>query len=1001
VSRLRIGAWFSAGPALLAVTLPAHAQHAGPAHAGIELSDVVVTGTRILHAGGQSATLSVIPVAPEELNDRGVVNLGDALNDLPALRATWSQANSSRFIGTAGMNWLDLRGLGPERTLVLVNNRRHVTSSPGDNYVDVNSIPSGLLERVDLVTGGNSAVYGSEAVAGVVNFITRRDFDGLNVNAQAGTSSRDDRASNLVALVAGRNFAEDRGNVALAIEWQASDALDFHQRESLTGSRGGRRSFNLSEDPSDDPGGSDGIIDNPYYDGGLFDGTNSAGGLVDGDGRIFTFDAEGNLVETVPDLDLRPYGTPVVRNTSNAGGLVTYTETGQLAPGLERYSVNLLVHLDVSEAFRPFLEAKFAHIDVVQTIGPSSWRGSITGYFYGPDYDGEGPELRCSNPFLSAQALGVLQSLGRCTAPDATFEMSRRNLDFGPRGELHDRDTYRVVAGFDGVFQNGWHYEVAANYGRLDTRMRSLNNLVLFDLGGNADGFLLAIDAVRDASGEIVCGVNADANPSNDRPDCVPINVFGPGAPSQEAIHFVNMTGLRDERAEQFVISAFVSGELPAGGLPAGAPAFALGAEYRSERAWSVYDELSAAGATFQNAIPPFHPPDLSVAEAYAELRVPLLSDRHLVRELTAEAAARMSNYNNSMDRVAAWNFGVIYSPASELGLHANFSTSVRAPTQADLFRPLTQDFAPINDPCDVLYVGNNPNRAVNCAAHGLPPDFENVIARSQAISFLQGGNPALVEEEGDSYTIGARYTPAFLPGLSLSVDYYDIEVTNLISPASAQGVLNACYDSPSGVDNAFCEVINRVPESGLFASVALVTSGFNYARQETEGLDLDVSFETQLGNSRRLSARLLATRVFELNNFLDLQDPDVPNRALGEIGDPELALNFDLGYAIADFSLRYALRYVNGQTIGFYEEQHAFNGNPPTDADIYPRKRYPSAAIHAIRGEYAFSDALRVFGGVDNLTDSLAPLGLLGNLPGEPYDTVGRYFYFGLTYDL
>ena len=993
--RLQISAWIAAGPALLVAALPAPAQDAGPDEQHVDLSEVVITGTRIRRIEGQAGTLSTIPVPPEQLNNRGIVSLGDALNDLPALRATWSQANSSQFIGTAGMNWLDLHGLGPERTLVLVNNRRHVTSSPGDNYVDVNSIPSGLLERVDLVTGGNSAVYGSEAVAGVVNFITRRDFAGLSLQAQSGTSSRNDRASDFVSIVAGRNFAEDRGNVALALEWNSSEALYYRQREALTGARGGRRLFNLSEDPSDDPGGSDGIVDNPFYNGGLYDGTISAGGLIDGDGRIFTFDANGNLVETVPDLDLRAYGTPVVRATSNAGGLVTYTETGQLAPGLERSSVNLLTHFDLSGSFRPFLEAKFVHIDVVQTIGPSSWRGSIPGFF------GAGPELGCSNPFLSAQALGVLQSLGRCNSPDETFEMSRRNFDFGPRGELHDRDTYRVVAGFDGDFSNGWRYEVAANYGRLDTRMRLLNNLVLFDVEGELDGFLLAIDAVRDAAGEIVCGVNADADSTNDRPDCVPINVFGDGAPSQEAIDFVNTTGLRDEEAEQFVVSAFVSGDLEAVGLPAGPPSFALGAEYRSEKAWSVYDELSAAGGTFFNAVQPFRPPDLSIKEAYAELRVPLLRDRKFARELSVEAAGRISDYNNSTDSVAAWNLGIVYSPARELGVHANFSTSVRAPTQADLFRPLSQDFAGINDPCDTLFIGNNPNRAANCAAHGVPPGFVNTIARTQAISFQQGGNPELVEEEGESFTLGARYAPAYIPGLSLAVDYYDIEVTDLISPASAQVVLNACYDSPSGIDNAFCEVINRIPETGLFAPVALVTSGFNYARQETRGLDLDLSYERQLENSHRLSARLLATRVLELNNFMDLQNPGVPNRALGELGNPELALKLDLAYELGGLSLGYGLRYVNGQTIGFYEEQHAFNGNPPTDADIYPRKRYPSAAIHAIRGEYAFGDTVSVFGGVDNLTDSLAPLGLLGNLSGEPYDTVGRYFYLGLNLDL
>ena len=233
--RLRFGAWLTTGPTLLALALSARAQNSALTEAQVDLAEVIVTGTRIRRVEGQAATLSITTIAPEELLDQGDISLGDALNDLPALRATWGQANSSRFIGTAGVNWLDLRGLGPERTLVLVNNRRHVTSSPGDNFVDVNTIPSDLIERVDLVTGGNSAVYGSEAVAGVVNFITRRDFEGLSLRAQSGQSSEGDRESQFVSLTAGQNFAEGKGNVALALEWSSSDALYYRQREAADG----------------------------------------------------------------------------------------------------------------------------------------------------------------------------------------------------------------------------------------------------------------------------------------------------------------------------------------------------------------------------------------------------------------------------------------------------------------------------------------------------------------------------------------------------------------------------------------------------------------------------------------------------------------------------------------------------------------------------------------------------------------------------------------------
>ena len=317
------------------------------------------------------------------------------------------------------------------------------------------------------------------------------------------------------------------------------------------------------------------------------------------------------------------------------------------------------------------------------------------------------------------------------------------------------------------------------------------------------------------------------------------------------------------------------------------------------------------------------------------------------------------------------------------------------------MYRPLSQDFANVNDPCDVLFIDNNPNRAANCEAAGVPIGFVNTPARIGSIGFVQGGNPLLVEEDGESITIGAAFTPRRLPGFALSVDYFDIEVTSLIAPASAQGILNACYDSPSGIDNAFCATVNRDADTYFFAPVALVASGYNYARQDVEGIDVDATYGTVFGNGHRLNARLMASRVLELNNFIDPENPALPDRQLGELGDPELAFNFSLGYGIGDLDLSYDLRHVGKQTIGYYEEQHSFNGSPPTDADRYPQKYYPAAYWHSIRGEYAIGKSLRVYAGVDNLTDELPPLGLLGIYAGEPYDNVGRYFYLGMTFDL
>jgi len=994
-----------------------------------ELEEIVVTGSRIMRASALEGTIPVTSVAATELIQQGDINIGDALNDLPSLRSTYSQGNSTRFIGTAGLNFLDLRGLGISRTLVLVNGRRHVTASPGDYLVDTNTIPSELIERVDVVTGGNSSIYGSDAVAGVVNFITKRDFEGLKIRGQMGTSDRGDRDSEFASVTWGTNFGDNRGNVAVALEYGNSDALYFNERDSLTGAYSGRRQFNLSEVTSGEPGGSDGITDNLFYNGGIFNANIADGGLVSvlassnpassvycgnlpepirsqrclpsNQPRVFSFDRSGNIVETVPDLDFRPFGSGNIRRLQgngplNPGDLSSLRNTGMLAAGLERYSVNLLSRYDVVDAFRPFIEAKFVHIEASQEGQPSFWQGSIPGFF------GAGSDLRCDNPYLSAQALATLKTLGRCATSASTFTISRFNVDFGGRGESHERDTTRIVLGFDGTFNDDWRYEVAFNYGQLKTSQDSLNNLVSYDIDGNPDGFSLAIDARRNAAGQIVCGVNADADPTNDRPDCVPINVFGVGAPSKAALDFVNTTSHREEEAKEYVATAYFSGDSSQlFELPAGPMAFALGAEYRKEEAWSKWDPLTASGATFLNAIAPFTPPDLEVTEFFGELRLPILADLPFVHELTAEGAYRYSDYNTETGTVDAYNVGLIYAPIADIRLRGNFSTSVRAPTQSDLYSTLSQNFAFIQDPCDILYINNNPNRAANCAAAGLPADFINQPARDRSTGFLSGGNPTLVEEEGESYTIGAVFQPRFLPGFALAIDYWDITVDSLIATLSAQTIINECYNSSGGINNQFCATVNRNPDGTFVTNEAVISGGVNFARQETSGWDLDVSYQYTFANGHNLAARGIATYLLELNNYTNPAIPNEPNRQKSELGDPELGFNISVNYDTGPVDLGYQYRYIGKQTIGTYEAQHSFDGKPPTNADQYPRKYYPSVGYHSIRAEWQLNDMIAIFGGVDNFTDEMPPLGLLGTAAGDPFDSIGRYYYGGVKIEL
>ncbi len=999
---------------------------------------IVVTGTRISRPT-LSSPVPLTSVTADELTSTGDVSLGDALNDLPSLRSTYSQGNSTRFIGTAGLNLLDLRGLGVSRTLVLVNGRRHITSLPGDYIVDTNTIPVDLLERVDVVTGGNSAVYGSDAVAGVVNFVLKRDFEGLSLKGQGGISERGDRGNYFVAGVYGKNFADGRGNIAVAAEYAKTEPLYFRDRDALTGAYSGRCQYNaVSDDPSDEGQfGTDGIPDlEPIC--GIRNGSISDGGTIGGlgQGQYLRFLPNGNLTVDVPDRFL-PYSGNVV------GGMgSTLRNTGQLAAGLERYAFNLIGHFDVSDAFRPFVEAKYVRVDALQEGQPSFFTG-------GPQTRG-GPPLRCSNAFLNDQALATLQSYGLCTnVATGTFPLSRFNVDFGGRGEKQKRETYRIVGGVEGSFNGDWNYEVSLNYGRFESNLRSLNNLLLADVDGNPAGFSLATDAVRNGAGDIVCRVNADADPTNDAPGCVPVNLFGNGAPSQAALNFINTTTTREERAEEFVALGSVSGDLSQlFELPGGPIAFAIGAEYREESAYSAFDELVQSGGTFLNAIQPFDPPKLTVKEAFGELQIPILAGLPFAEELTISAAGRVSDYNTSTGTVYAYNVQGIYAPIPDIRFRAAYATSVRAPTQSDLYSPQSQNFAQLSDPCDQDNINNDPNRVANCAAAGVPTVFDantaaicantsvpaerrevgdpflNCIARTASTSFLSGGNPDLSEEKGKSLTLGVVFEPRFIPGLNLTVDYYNIEVNNLISALSAQGIINLCYDNPNGIDNVYCATVNRDPNTGFFVEPAVLSSGINFASQKTEGIDFDLSYAHSFENGHRLSVRAIATYLITLDNFTDPTDPELPNRQKSELGDPEWAASFDANYDIGEFDLTWSMRFLDRMTKGSYESAFPYTGRcpdsgvtgftgnsctpgeittlDPANADQYADPLFPVRLYHDIRLNWQPEGSdFNFYFGVDNLFDEQPPFGQLGTAGGDPYDTFGRFYYAGVRLNL
>ena len=1024
-----------------------------------ESEAIVVTGSRIRRPNLDSP-VPITSITQEELTMTGDVNIGDRLNDLPSIRSTFSQANSTRFIGTAGVNVLDLRGLGVERTLVLVNGRRHITYTPGDYLVDTNTIPTDLVERVDIVTGGESAVYGSDAVAGVINFVLKKNYDGFRVRAQTGLSSHGDRAVSFISVTAGQNFFDNRANVAVNLEYVDADPLYFKQRPALTGAFDGRCQFNLAEPTAGEPQSGDGVPDNQFFcgvrnqavaNGGDItasisvancqnptfgpSGVNAALGAQRclnpgtplGAPRFLNFKQDGTLCEEIPALDFRPFGSGnyIHNPSSTCAPGSTLRDTGQLAPGLKRYTGNVLAHFDVSDAFKAFIEAKFVRVDALQEGQPSFMSGDFRGFFGTVDEFGNPTHvgIRCDNPFLTAQNIAALQTIGRCPGgPTSTSQIpfGRFNVDFGGRQEKIRRDTYRIVAGIQGDFNDDWNYELSVNYGHLKSRQREFNDLHVFDVDANGNipdtgqgPFLRAVDAVRDPNtGQIVCRVNSTSlvqdplGTANNDPACVPIDLFGFGSPSQAALNYVNTTSFVDSTASEFDVLAFVNGDSSQlFSLPGGPVRFSIGAEHREERAHQRADPVSAAGGTFFNAFPVFDPPTFKVNEVFGEIQVPILRDLPFAHELTVSGAARYSDYNTAANHTLAWNANAVWAPVRDLRLRGNYSKSVRVPTQSDLFTPPTQNFAFLNDPCDVLFINTGSTlRPGNCAAAGVPVGFVNTPARTQTSEIVSSGNPFLQEETGKSLTLGGVLTPRWVPGLSLSVDYYRIRVKNLISVLGGQTILNQCFDLPQ--PNQFCSLIfPRNPDS-TFASPTLISGGVNFAKQEADGIDMELAYRKTFANRHRFSFHGYATYVLKRNNFTDPLNPSIPNRQLSELGDPQWAANANIGYGIGIFDLSYSLNYIGKQTVGTYESQHSFDGNPPQNADQFSKVWYPDVLYHAVRLDMKIptkgsSRKFDLYVGVDNLFDRKPPLGLLGTGGGDPFDAIGRYFYGGVTFDL
>ncbi|WP_380786718.1 TonB-dependent receptor domain-containing protein [Sphingomonas sp. R86521] len=967
-------------------------------------AEIVVTGSRIARPTLNSP-IPVTTLTQADLTRTGGVVIGDVLNDLPSLRSTYSQANSTQFIGTAGINLLDLRGLGPSRTLVLVNGRRHITGSTGEFLVDTNTIPTDLIDRVDIVTGGSSAVYGSDAMAGVVNFVMKRNFEGVSLNGQSGIGDNGTRGTYRLSGTFGKNFDEGRGNIALGLEYNQANLLTYTDRAELTGSYVGRNQFqrtvpNSAGTPQRtfltgvhsfgyDNGGN--FI--PYADGNLLSCNSVAAACrANGAPRVFGFGSDGTLSEYNYGTDFRPAGS---NNNQNGSG-ATLNDTGTLDPSLKRYVANLIGHYDVSDAFKPFFEAKFVRVEsYAQSSGTFNQGGSQGADAEGETYLGGGIPIAFDNAYLNPQAAATIRSL--LPAGSDYFRVNRNNTDLGTRDEADRRDTYRIVVGAEGTFNDDWKYDFSVNYGEFRTKSKYYNNQF-------QSRFYNAVDAVRNGAGQIVCRINqvtvTDAS-------CAPLNILGEGRASQAALNYINTTSSSRGKATEFDVTGNIVGDSSQlFELPGGPVRFAIGGEYRRETAFNAYDDTIKGGDTFFNVIPDFNPPAFAVKEAYGELELPLLKDLGFAKELTINAAGRVADYKGSTGTVYAYNFGGIYAPINDIKFRVNYSRSVRAPTLGDLYASNSQDFPQLDDPCDVNFINTGRStRAANCAAAGVPANFVNSTARAGSTEILSGGNPNLQAEKSRSWTYGAIVQPRFLPGLSLTVDYYDIKISKVIQSVDAQTILDACYDAPT-LNNSFCSLINPRQANGLFARPALLQSVVNFAALKAQGIDFDASYNYRLGADTKAALRVVGTWVRNRTDYPYLDEPSRPDRVKGEVGDPIWNVNASVDLTHKNFTLGYQVRYIGRQSITDWEAQHDTNGVPALNPNYADIVYYPKVIYHALRASIDVEKRFTFYGGVDNLTDKRPPYGLLGvggtGVDGDAiYDNIGRFMYVGASVKL
>ena len=941
---------------LMATTIPTFSAFAQDTADDVELETVVVTGSRIQRPEF-SQPAPVTSIGQDEIQRFATPDLGSILGELPSISATGTlSGNATTLNGAdAGVSSPDLRSLGLARTLTLVNGKRQVGATAGSAQVDLSTIPTALVERVDIVTGGASAVYGSDAVSGVVNVILRDDFEGFEVNVSAADSLESVNNQNVtVSGIYGLNFAEDKGNFTLFASREETETTvqsDIRQFQN----------FGTIVNP-DNTGEEDGIPDRLVVPNILSERISRQGVLNPFGGGIglVSFLDDGTPV----DQTLRE-GTANFAFGSFPNGCITCFDlesSRTYIPEVERSTVGAIVGYEINDNVSLYGNLRYVDSDIVQLAQPIFRFGNVNINVQ-------------DNAFIDA---GLRQRL--LDGGQQFVQFSKFLDELGPRSATNTRELLQYSAGVKGDFEiasNEVSFDVSYTVGEVDNVRVTPNELI-------ADNFAAALDSVIDpTTGQAVCRslTAGSLNPQN----CVAFNPFGFAQSSLESRDFVSEDVIREDRITQDVFTAVLTGDTSEFlNLQGGPVSYVSGFEYRKETSATVTDAITQSGIS-TNAATPDSSGEFDVTEFFTEISLPLLKDKPLAHELTFSAAYRTADYSH-VDDVDAWKVDFLWAPVESLRFRGTLGEAVRAPNIDEAFRAFSPGFANIADPCDNDNINNDPDRVANCAALGIPAGFE--ANDNVSIDTLSGGNPNLDPESAESYTLGFIFQPTFIPGLSLTLDYYDIEITDAISFVASQNVINNCVDSSDGLDEGFCSQIDRNPVTN---DIDLVRSGFlNASAFDTEGYEFNVRYSGlelgRIGLPGELNLSLQGNFVEELNFFVFQDRPDEIDIDVGEVGDPELQYRVSANYQLDNLNLVWTARYIDRSFFldisptGDIEEDQS----PAFEASI---------TTHDLSANYRISDSISVYGGVRNVFDDVPS----GDNQNALYDLVGRRAFFGV----